>query len=118
GNTNVTTTYGYDVGNRLSSVSTTSAGVTQTRSFVYDQRGFLLSETHPEKGASGNGTVTYSLYDSRGHAGRKIDGPHDLTYKYDFAERPTIVRETGAGFTVCSQLTGPKCLKSFTYAVQ
>jgi hypothetical protein len=119
GGANVTTTYGYDVGNRLSAVSTTSAGVTQTRSFNYDQRGFLLSETHPEKGTAGNGTVSYSLYDSRGHVGRKVDGPSiDLTYKYDFAERLLLVRETGPNFTACSQLSGPKCLKLFSYAVQ
>ncbi len=115
---NVTTTYGYDVGNRLSSVATASAGVTQTRTFTYDPRGFLLAETHPEKGVAGNGTVTYSLYDSRGHAGRKIDGPNDLTYQYDGAERLTIVRASGTPFSACNQLSGPRCLKSFTYAIQ
>ncbi len=115
---NVTTTYGYDVGNRLASVTTASAGVTQNRGFTYDQRGFLLSESHPEKGAAGNGAVTYSLYDSRGHAHRKIDGPNDLTYAYDFAERPTIVRQTGAGFTACNQLNQPLCYKLWSYAIQ
>jgi RHS repeat-associated protein len=102
----VTTTYSYDVGNRLRQVQTTS-GVTQNRFFTYDNRGFLASETHPEKGASGNGNVTYFNYDARGHAGRKTDGPNDLTFVYDSAERLTQVREsTGAQRT----------LKTFAYA--
>ncbi len=111
---NVTTTYGYDVGNRLASVSTTSGGVTQTRTFTYDQRGFLSSETHPEK----VGAVQYFSYDSRGHAQRKVDGANDLTYAYDFAERPLLIRQTGAGFTACNQLSGPLCYKLWSYAVQ
>jgi RHS repeat-associated protein len=101
----VTTTYGYDVGNRLASVSTVSASGTQTRAFSYDQRGFLTSERHPEKGASGNGTVTYQSYDARGHAGRKIDGPNDLTFSYERAERLSGVQETGG-----------RQLKTFGYA--
>lgn len=50
GNTDVTTSYTSDVGDRLVGVSTSSAGVTQARSFEYDGRGFLRSETHPELG--------------------------------------------------------------------
>ncbi|MDP9119862.1 MAG: hypothetical protein M3O15_00570, partial [Acidobacteriota bacterium] len=72
----LTATYRYDIGNRLSGVSATDpSGVsgTQTRSFSYDRRGFLLSESHPEKGASGGGTVSYLNYDARGHALRRID---------------------------------------------
>jgi RHS repeat-associated protein len=103
----VTTTYSYDVGNRLRQVQTSSGGVTQNRFFIYDNRGFLTSETHPEKGASGNGNVTWSNYDARGHAGRKADGPNDLTFVYDSAERLTLVRETGGA---------QRTLKSFTYA--
>jgi RHS repeat-associated protein len=99
----VTTTYGYDVGNRLSSVSTPG----QSRSFVYDHAGLLQSETHPEKGASGNGTVTYPTYDAAGHALRKTDGPNDLAFVYDPEERLLQVNEA-------SGLSRP--LKSFTYA--
>jgi YD repeat-containing protein len=47
GGANVTTFYGYDVGNRLASVSTTAAGITQSRSFTYDRAGLLQAETHP-----------------------------------------------------------------------
>lgn len=96
----VTTTYGHDAGNRLKSVST-PAGVTQSRAFNYDQRGFLLSETHPEK----VGAVTYSDYDARGHAGRKVDGPNDLVFTYDKAERLTLVERFGG-----------QDLKKFSYA--
>ncbi len=113
----VTTSYGYDVGNRLSSVSTTAlvsgSSVTQNRSFTYDRRGFLQSETHPEKGPAGNGTVSYQGYDSHGHATRKIDGPNDLTFAFDAAERLTEVRKTGTAATCTAG--GSNCLKAFTY---
>jgi hypothetical protein len=110
--TDSTTTYAYDIGGRLKQVTHSaknSAGITttQNRYFRYDNRGFLLSETHPEKGASGNGTVSYTSYDARGHAGRTIDGPNDLTFTYDGAERLTQVKETA---------TGGRVVKSFTYA--
>ena len=98
----VTTSYGYDVGNRLVSVSTPP----QSRSFTYDRAGLLLSETHPEKGASGNGSVSYPQYDSRGHARRKTDGPNDLAFTYDPAERLSQVKEQGSNLV----------LKSFSYA--
>jgi YD repeat-containing protein len=102
---NVTTFYGYDVGSRLASVSTTAAGITQNRGFTYDRAGLLQSETHPEKGVFGNGSVTYPKYDARGHALQKIDGPHDLTFQYDTAERLGQVLETGG-----------RPLKSFSYS--
>jgi RHS repeat-associated protein len=102
-----TTTYFYDVGNRLSHVQQTTAAGTQHRYFNYDNRGFLTSEQHPEKGASGAGTVSYSKYDARGHAGRKIDGPNDLSFTYDKAERLTQVSVTGSNPV--------QVLKAFTY---
>ncbi len=105
----VTTTYSYDVGNRLKQVQTQALvsgnQVTQNRFFNYDNRGFLLSETHPEKGISGNGTVTYTDYDARGHVGQKADGPNNLTFLYDKAERLTEVKETGG-----------RSLKTFDYS--
>jgi RHS repeat-associated protein len=95
----VNTKYDYDVSSRLKHVCQEAVGSScgQQRTFTYDNRGFLLSETHPEKGTAGNGTVSYSSYDSRGHALRVIDGPHDLTYTYDRAERVSQIRETGSG---------------------
>ncbi len=105
--TNTTTTYTYDAGNRLTRVSTATSAGTQNRSFGYDGRGFLSSETHPEKGPSGNGTVTYSQHDSRGHARRKVDGANALSFSYDRAERLFQVKET----------TGAeRLLKEFVYA--
>ncbi len=111
-NANVATSYGYDVGNRLISVSATAyvpgtGNVAQSRSFSYDRAGLLQSETHPELGSSGNGSTSYPRYDSRGHLLRRIDGGSDLTFVYDGAERLTLVRETSGG---------QRTLKSFTYA--
>ncbi|HWM95039.1 MAG TPA: RHS repeat-associated core domain-containing protein [Thermoanaerobaculia bacterium] len=102
--TDTITTYSYDVGNRLSRVQQSTSAGTQNRWFTYDNRGFLTSEQHPEKGASGNGVVSYSNYDARGHARNKADGPHNLTFTYDRAERLTQV--TGNGGQV---------LKTFSY---
>jgi len=112
--TNATTTYTYDVGGRLSQVSqqaktTAGATVTQTRLFSYDHRGFLTSERHPEKGTSGNGYVSYSTYDARGHAGQVVDGPNTLRLTYDGAERLTKVEES-LGFGLW------RPIKVFTFA--
>ena len=60
---NGTTTYTYDAANRLTGVS---QGV-QTRSFVYDWAGQLLSATNPE-----NGAMQYQ-YDAAGNFIAKID---------------------------------------------
>ncbi|MFQ5529173.1 MAG: RHS repeat domain-containing protein [Gemmatimonadota bacterium] len=104
------TTYEYDAGNRLEKVSMTDGVTTQERFFNYDGRGFLESEQHPEKGATGNGTVLYKNYDARGHTGRKEDGAaptkNDLTFTYDLKERLTEVRETGGAM---------RTLKEFEY---
>ena len=103
------TKYEYDFGGRLNRVCQGASGTScgQERLFTYDARGFLLSEKHPEKGAGGNGTLSYSNYDSHGNARRVIDGPHDLTYSYDRAERIFQIRETGGA---------QRLLKVFTYA--
>jgi RHS repeat-associated protein len=98
-----TTDYRYDVGGRLDTVIQGQ----QSRHFSYDQRGFLLSEQHPELGISGDGTTTYLKYDARGNPQRRIDGSHDLTFEYDSAERLRKVRETGGS---------QRELKRFVYA--
>jgi RHS repeat-associated protein len=104
----VVTKYEYDVGARLKRVCQEASGSVcgQERLFTYDNRGYLTSEKHPEKGASGNGTVSYLSYDSHGHAGRLIDGPDDLTYSYDRADRLYQIRETGGA---------QRTLKAFTF---
>lgn len=116
--TNTVTTYFYDVGNRLArSRQLTDSDGTQNRFFTYDQRGFLLKEQHPEKGASpnGNGIVFYGDYDARGHAWRRYEcalascGVNErkahLTFVYDAAERLKSVTDANAN----------KLLKEFIY---
>lgn len=106
---NVNTFYTYDIGNRLETATLeTESFQRQTRTFSYDNRGFLRSETHPE-----NGTTHYDNYDARGHARRKYldrggDG-FDLTSVYDRAERIALVKET--------RLTGglQRPVKEFSY---
>ena len=93
------TTYQYDVADHLIGVSTSSGGVTQNRTFTYDGRGLLMSETSPEK----SGATTYR-YDAKGHVTRKIDAANDLTYTYDAGERLTGVA-----------VTSGHALKSFTF---
>jgi YD repeat-containing protein len=105
----VETTYGYDR-DRLTSVSMSSPpGTTplQSRSFTYDLRGLLTSESHPE-----SGTTSYRDFDARGHALRRIAGPEngifDLTFEYDSAERLRVVRDLASGTR--------RTLKEFVYA--
>jgi RHS repeat-associated protein len=103
----VVTKYEYDVGGRLKRVCHGASGTTctQERLFTYDNRGFLTAEKHPEKGATGNGTVTYQNINSRGHAQRVVDGSSDLTYSYDRAERLTQIRETNGAQRVLKAWT-------------
>ncbi|MGZ5446428.1 MAG: hypothetical protein ACXW5U_32325, partial [Thermoanaerobaculia bacterium] len=111
GSTSATITeYSYEVGGRLSKVcSGLSGGVcAQTRLFHYDQRGLLTSEQQPEKGASGNGIVSYT-YDARGHVLAKTEGSStanfSLGFVYDRAERLTQVKETNRSGRVVKQYT-------------
>jgi hypothetical protein len=68
------------------------------RVFTYDNRGFLLSEQHPELGTSGNGIILHDQYDARGHSHRSVIGPangvFDLTFELDSSERITRVAQT------------------------
>jgi YD repeat-containing protein len=93
-----TTTYGYDLGDRL--VAVNMAG--QARSFLYDGRGFLTAETHPES------QTTEYTYDARGHvlsrtAAAGTSSAATVTFAYDAAERVLNVSDS----------TG--ILKVFTY---
>ncbi len=112
------TSYAYDVGDRLKTVKQFDAvtqAIVQQRDFTYDNRGFLTSETHPELGGvTGNGSVTYSNYDAKGHARQKFDGVSTLTFEYDKAERLTRVREPGT-FIGCGTNAHPRCLKEYTF---
>jgi hypothetical protein len=72
----------------------------------------MWAEKHPEKGSYTGSSytqsaVTYSGFDARGHATEKADGPFDLTFQFDAAERLLKVLNTG-------NTTTP--IKTFTYA--
>jgi len=112
-NNHTDTTYSYDVGGRLHGVSMTGDGITQARSFIYDDRGFLLSEHHPELGTPEHpelGTTDYGQYDARGHTHKKTTGAangiFDLRFTYDDSERLTDVFDNG----------GTRQLKHFDFA--
>ncbi len=109
------TRYSYDDGGRLTKVCQNLSGSTcgQTRLFDYDGRGFLLSETHPEIGPSGNGRIDYR-FDAGGNATSKDligSTAFDLSFDFDAAGRLIRVLESsnGAGST-------PRLQKQFRYA--
>ena len=90
----VSTAYEYDVGNRLRRARTPRAsGGTQDRWWIFDQRGFLTQERSPEKGASGNGDVTYTGFDPLGNATSRTDAGLTLSHTFDRAGRLLTVRE-------------------------
>ena len=93
----VHTDYTYDLAGRLVLVETEYPGGTQERKFEYDNRGFLLSEQHPEKGLLGNGVVTYTGYDTRGTAALMIDGSHRLESIFDDLGRPVQIWDGALG---------------------
>ncbi|MEM9596202.1 MAG: hypothetical protein AAGD06_18165, partial [Acidobacteriota bacterium] len=72
GGSTTVTTYRHDVGGRLTEIRSGPVGQQQVRTFEYDRRGFLLSETDPEKDAP----VEFLDYDPRGLPGRVLDGPN------------------------------------------
>jgi len=91
------TDYRYDVGSRLTRVCQQPSGGScgQTREFLYDQRGLLTAERHPEIGATGNGRTFY-IYDALGNVLTKdLDGTEkfDLGFAYDPASRLIRVEE-------------------------
>ena len=87
------TTYAYDVGDRLTRIVIGPTGQQQVRSMVYDSLGFLRSETHPESGFNGNGTILYRDFDAAGRHHRLTDDARDMGLLYDFLGRKTEVRD-------------------------
>lgn len=78
-----TTSYGYDVIGKLTSVVQGA----QTRTFSYDRFGFLRAETTPEKG-----TVTYDSVGSLGNVRQQTEpGSLVLSRSFDYAGRLTGV---------------------------
>ena len=106
GGSDVTTSYLYDVGGHMTRSTSGQGSLQQLRLFQVDNRGFLLSETLPEKGPNGNGTVYYSDHDASGRYYRMLDHNHDLGLSYDFVGRPTLAQD---------RLQGNRTLRSFTY---
>lgn len=74
---NASTSYTYDLGGNLATVT---MGV-QTRTFTYDTAGLLRQEQHPE-----SGTTTYT-YNARGQAVSRTTPQSALAYEYDTAQR-------------------------------
>lgn len=109
------TFYGYDSADRLRSVMMQSAdGLSQARTFRYDGRGFLFSETHPE-----SGTTSYE-YDAKGHVTKRVTPATTLTFQYDAAERLTKVWESD---TVLKEFAydragAPRGLGKLDYAIR
>ncbi|HYC87784.1 MAG TPA: RHS repeat-associated core domain-containing protein [Thermoanaerobaculia bacterium] len=111
------TRYEYDNLDNLTFVD----GPGQTRTFAYDMRGLLLSETHPELAGR---SIRYSAYDARGNPGQKaLAGasepatPFDVRMRYDGAER--LIRVTQIGGPPCpSDQPNCKLLKTFNYFPQ
>ena len=91
----ITTAYTYDPAGHLATVKMTDeTGAHQDRSFLYDGRGFLAKETHPE-----SGDTTYDRYDARGHVITRLNAGTTLTFAYDAAERLRAVSDQ-AGKTI------------------
>lgn len=81
----------------------TNSVLQQVRTFNYDNRGFLTSETHPEI----TGTVTYK-YDSLGKVTEKVEGNNKLFYAYDKSGR--LISITDGNLT--------RTIKTFKYYKQ
>lgn len=75
--------------------SSSPGGVEQVRTFSYDNRGFLFSETHPEI----TGAVTFK-YDSAGNMTGKAEGNNSLEYKYDSAGRLYEIKDLNKSLTL------------------
>jgi RHS repeat-associated protein len=79
------TNYSYDLSSHLIQVSMPRPTGTQTRTFNYNNGGFLLSATNPE-----NGTVTYT-YNANNKVATKTDAKNQrIVYTYDDKARPTM----------------------------
>src|SRR5258706_878949 len=82
----------------------TAAEGAQNRTFTFDNRGFLVKESHPE-----TGVTTYDTYDVYGHALHRLqgtaDGPFDLRFVYDVYQRLAEVRQGASGQTLVKQMT-------------
>ena len=97
GGATVATTYSYDLNGNLTRMVTGSGAETQVRSYEYDNHGFLISQTLPEKGVAGNGTITFGDFDLQGNPQVKFDGEHTLGVTYDSLGRILEIRDLSQG---------------------
>ncbi|WP_204015328.1 LamG-like jellyroll fold domain-containing protein, partial [Virgisporangium aurantiacum] len=92
-------TFGYDLGNRLTSAS----APTGTNTFTYDDRDLLLTTTGPSGGAT-------FAYNSMGSITTRTDAAGTTSYGYDAADRlstvanPTTGVQMRYGYTPLSQV--------------
>lgn len=109
GGADARTRYEYDNLDHLTLVDSPNG---QSRTFSYDMRGFLLSETYPELAGR---TMRHLGYDARGNVHQRVLSqanepatPFDLKLDYDGAERVISVTQSSTGHA----------LKGFTYFPQ
>ncbi len=88
--------YHYDPAGNLVEATRMAGGKDQERSYGWDGRGFLKSETHPELGPGGSedGKIQYRR-NALGLMRWRNDGQRTLIFEYDGAGRRTRVREGG-----------------------
>ena len=107
---NLVTRYSYNVQDILSEVQVGDGATAQIRTFTYDNRGFLLEESHPELvSAADVADVSYGLYDSAGKPGEMITPDLTLRYSYHSSGQLSRIREVLAG-------GGQRTLKDFFYS--
>ena len=108
---NASTGYGYDVADRLTSVTDPINGNT---TYLYDDLGNLVSQTSPDTGA------TTFLYDAAGNLTQKTDAKSQVfTYTYDALNRLTSLNAPGTdddiAYTYDSCLNGSGRLCRVSY---
>ncbi|MCP4898667.1 MAG: RHS repeat-associated core domain-containing protein [bacterium] len=100
----IISSYSYDVADRLTGVTVSGTEGSQSRSFTYNELGFLNAETHPEL----SDQVSYGQYDALGRAGRVIK-PGNMVFEslLDAAGRPlkTEVTVNGSGPWLYSEIS-------------
>jgi len=105
--TDTATAYGYDVGDRLTSVTDPVNGAT---AYAYDDLGNLLSQTSPD-----TGTTDYQ-YDAAGNLVHKTDANgQPFSYSFDALNRVTLIDAPGSsddiayGYDNCPDGVGRLC---------
>jgi RHS repeat-associated protein len=97
-------TYEYNVLGKLTKILHSAGANLQTRTWAYDARGLLISESAPERVDA----VVMGAYDAAGQAGSRTVNDQTLLFAFDRAGRPlTVSRQLVGG--------GSELLQRFTY---